>query len=237
MALSCTVTASRNHFLHHKHSSDLVRLARRASLSITGRGSSSRNIETDNEAAGDPADESDVSRHGSKKVARRMSWGPANSSNKRMSRRAIANNSASTSAGDLFPPTSLSSHPDATVSTVEEVENGAITYTANLLGNRPRIMDVCIPKLMENGGVCEEWLREQENAITSCGGTGNIGSGANTTPMLDRFKTILSLPSVDDNDAANTNSTINNHGLMLLQNRPREFFHDMHGRSKAMFVV
>jgi hypothetical protein len=125
--------------------SDLARLGRRASLSITGRGSSSRNIETDNEAAGDPANESDVSRHGSKKVARQMSWGHVNSSNKHMSRRAIANNSASTSAGDLFPPTSLSSHPDATVSTVEEVENSAITYTANLLGNHPRIMDVCIP--------------------------------------------------------------------------------------------
>ncbi|KAL3774212.1 hypothetical protein ACHAW5_008537 [Stephanodiscus triporus] len=204
-----------------RRGSDFVRLARRASLSITGRGSSSRNIETDNEAVGDPADESDVSRHGSKKVARRMSWGHANSSNKRKSRRAIANNSASTSAGDLFPPTSLSSHPDATVSTIKEVENGAITYTANLLGNRPRIMDVCIPKLMENGGVCEEWLREQDNAITSCDGAGNIGSGGNTTPMLDRFKTILSLPSVDDNDPANINRTINNHGLMLLQNRPR----------------
>jgi hypothetical protein len=160
-------------------------MARRASLSITGRGSSSRNIKTNNEAAGDPADESDVSQHGSKKVARRMLWGHANSSNKCMSRRAIANNSASTSAGDLFPPTSVSSHPDATVLTVEEVENGAITYTANLLGNRPRIMNVCIPKLMENGGVCGEWLREQENAITSCGGAGNIGSGGNTMPMLD----------------------------------------------------
>lgn len=28
---------------------------------------------------------------------------------------------------------------------MEEMENGAITYTANLLGNRPRIMDVCLP--------------------------------------------------------------------------------------------
>ncbi|KAL7551937.1 hypothetical protein ACHAWF_015146 [Thalassiosira exigua] len=31
------------------------------------------------------------------------------------------------------------------------LENGAITYTANLLGNRPRIMDVCLPKLREDG--------------------------------------------------------------------------------------
>ena len=221
-----------------RRGSDLVRLARRASFSISGRGSSSRNSEADNGAAGDPAYESDGSRPGSKKVARRMSWGPANYSNKRMSRRAIANNSDSPSTGDLFPSTSSSAHPDAAVSTVGEVEIGAITYTANLLGNRPRVMDVCIPKLMENGWVCEEWRREQENVITSCGSAGNIGSGSNTAPMLDQFKTILNLLStVEDNDAANVNGTNDNRGLMLLQNRPREFFCDMHGRLKAIFVI
>jgi hypothetical protein len=43
--------------------------------------------------------------------------------------------------------------------------------------------------------------------------------------MLDQFKTILNLLStVEDNDAANVNGTNDNSGLMLLQNRPREFF-------------
>jgi hypothetical protein len=107
-----------------------------------------------------------------------------------------------------------------------------------LLGNRPRIMDVCIPKLMENGWVCEEWRREQENAITSCGSPGNIGNGSNTAPMLDQFKTILNLLStVEDNGVANVNGTDDNHGLMLLQNRPREFCVTPHGRLKAIFLI
>jgi hypothetical protein len=210
-----------------RRGSDFVRLARRASFSISGRGSSSRNNEIDNESAADPADESDGSKHSSKTFVRRMSWGPANNSNKRLSRRAIANNSGCSPSGDLFPLTSSLSHPDAVVSIMGEVETGAITYTANLLGNRPRIMDVCIPKLMENGWGSEEWRREQENIM--CSGAGNNGTGSTTTPMLDRFKTVLnSLSNAEDNVAANINGTDDDHELMLLQNRPREFFHDMH---------
>lgn len=168
-----------------RRGSDFVRLARRASFSISGRGSSSRNNETDNDSAADPADESDGSRHSSKKFVRRMSWGPTNNSNKRLSRRAIANNSDSSPSGDLFPLTPSSSHPDAAVSIMGEVETGAITYTANLLGNRPRIMDVCIPKLMENGWGSEEWRREQENNMSICEDTRNNGGGSTSTPMLD----------------------------------------------------
>ena len=37
-------------------------------------------------------------------------------------------------------------------STSFEKEEGAITFTANLLGNRPRVMDVCIPKVETGDG-------------------------------------------------------------------------------------
>jgi len=43
-----------------------------------------------------------------------------------------------------------------------EEEDGAITYTANLLGSRPRIMDVCIPKVNTDGPGME-WKRYLEN--------------------------------------------------------------------------
>ncbi len=46
--------------------------------------------------------------------------------------------------------------------TFYEEEDGAITYTANLLGSRPRIMDVCIPKVNSNG-TGAEWRRYLEN--------------------------------------------------------------------------
>lgn len=38
-----------------------------------------------------------------------------------------------------------------------EEEDGCITYTANLLGSRPRIMDVCIPKVTSDGAPGVEW--------------------------------------------------------------------------------
>ena len=115
-----------------------------------------------------------------------------------------------------------------------EVENGAITYTANLLRNRPRIMDVCIPKKLEDGRVCDEWNGDRESVAgrnagsISGGGGNNVGIGG-TTSMLDRFKTIQQgLEHLEDTDAPNndndaavtTNANTDNHGLTILQNRP-----------------
>ena len=199
-----------------RRGSGLVRLAQRASMTMSRRGST-RN--SDAGTSGDPADESEgpSSRRGStKKVIRRMSWGSTSgNTNKRMNRRAIANNSDSYSddpSGNSACYPSVQSIADTTMS---EVENGAITYTANLLGNRPRIMDVCIPKLTEDGKVCDQWsVEQQENVRTT--------DGAMLT-MLDRFKTIQQGVDnlEDDANSNNNNATVNdNHGLMVFQNRP-----------------
>jgi hypothetical protein len=50
---------------------------------------------------------------------------------------------------------------EKTQPTFYEEEDGAITYTANLLGSRPRIMDVCIPKVNPDGAGME-WKRYLE---------------------------------------------------------------------------
>jgi len=147
---------------------------------------------------------------------------------------------------DLYNSTHSLSNPAAGDVTMGEVENGAITYTANLLGNRPRIMDVCIPRLTEDGRVCDEWNGEQgqdngtNTGITNVSNAGvDNGSGCSTvaSSMLDQFKSIqqgilesnvledASLPPINNNDASANNGTndipINdNHGLMILQNRP-----------------
>mmetsp|Transcript_19062 Transcript_19062/g.28370 ORF Transcript_19062/g.28370 Transcript_19062/m.28370 type:complete len:908 (-) Transcript_19062:181-2904(-) len=65
----------------------------------------------------------------------------------RTSRRAIAvADAAENEALQISPPHAL----------FDETEEGAITYTANLLGNRPRVMDVCIPKVDDSGAV-QDW--------------------------------------------------------------------------------
>lgn len=156
---------------------------------------------------------------GAKKAARRMSWtGP--------SRRAIANK-ADLCNSDHMPSSSSIPNPSAVALDAAEVENGAITYTANLLGNRPRIMDVCIPKLSEDGRVCDEWSEDRDGAPPAIRSSG----GANT--MLDLFKTIQQgLQNLDDpadldeedtmppNDNASAAVPGDGHGLMILQNRP-----------------
>ncbi|KAL7433101.1 hypothetical protein ACHAXM_004127 [Skeletonema potamos] len=75
---------------------------------------------------------------------------------------------------------------------IVEEESGAITYTANLLGNRPRIMDVCIPKVLEDGTISEEWRHVPDD---------NTTTGTQHNINLDH-----------DSDG--------NHGLMVFQNRP-----------------
>ena len=47
-----------------------------------------------------------------------------------------------------------------------EDEAGVITYTANLLGSRPRIMDVCVPKVSSDGTVGLEWKQYVESCST-----------------------------------------------------------------------
>jgi len=206
------IDATRSRSISRK-GGDLVRLAQR-SLSISGRGISSRNSSSGNESADEPIDErSDESRHSrqkkTKKIVRRMSWGTTPNPTKwTTNRRAIANNSEHSSFGELS--NSAPAVPHSANATRGELEDGAITYTANLLGNRPRMMDVCIPKLTENGKVCDEWNGQQVNSNTS-----------NTMQMLDRFKDILTMMnSEDDTEIAGNGGTIDNHGLMLLQNRP-----------------
>jgi hypothetical protein len=65
---------------------------------------------------------------------------------RRPSRRAVAN-----AEGVVSP------------STMSEEEVGVITYTANLLGSRPRIMDVCIPKVTVDGATGADWRLYLEN--------------------------------------------------------------------------
>ena len=75
----------------------------------------------------------------------------------RLSRRIIANDSNSS------PSPQRQSPPSAFLF---EEEAGVITYTANLLGSRPRIMDVCIPKVSPDGTVGLEWRQYVESCYT-----------------------------------------------------------------------
>eukprot|EP00934_Nitzschia_sp_Nitz4_P008516 Nitzschia sp. Nitz4//scaffold2_size372955//123595//126912//NITZ4_000397-RA/size372955-processed-gene-0.492-mRNA-1//-1//CDS//3329546698//8506//frame0 len=120
----------------------------------------------------------------------------------RTNRRAIANNSEMESKQQSAVPT--------------EVENGAITYTANLLGSRPRIMDVCVPKVDTDGIAGREWKQH----------IGNFSSDSDTMPgtrMLNHLKQMQHRPDLEE---LNNETTAGNHpppedyGLLTLQNRP-----------------
>ena len=96
-----------------------------------------------------------------------------------------------------------------------EEEDGAITYTANLLGNRPRIMDVCVPRVSNEGVPGAEWKTYLGSVEDS--------SEAVANSMLTHFKQLqqrLENPdqnntNEDDDDPAN-----GDFGLLALQNRP-----------------
>ena len=176
-----------NSSVRNRRASGLVRLARRASSTMSLRSS--------NPSSGEPIDDESDGR-GSKKTksVRRISWGsPSNTSKRR----------------EIEEQLKRKQDIDTSIG---EVENGAITYTANLLGNRPRIMDVCIPKLTEDGKVCEQWSGEQQQCAIAA-----KGPDASTSSMLEFFKT-LQQDSLEDDNSATPNSL--EHGLMLLQNRP-----------------
>ncbi|KAL9180010.1 hypothetical protein ACHAXT_007980 [Thalassiosira profunda] len=167
-----------------RRGSGLVRLARRASGHLSRRASRRQS----EEPLADPADGESPKRRGSAtKVIRRMSWG----------------NKASKDPLDAADLAS-SSH-SAAPAMMGEVENGAITYTANLLGNRPRIMDVCIPRLLEDGSVSEAWNGDRSTAATS---------------MLELFKSIQQGMDIDDTLGEQRAAAANANGLLILQNRP-----------------
>jgi len=239
-AIANTPTSNRR---QSRRGSGLVRMARRASSTLSRRGSSNAlNRETGGQPSEDSGENVGSSQRrgsfGSKKTMRRMTWGStgnANISSRRTSRRAIANNYDSFDA-DLHASHHSGRDLNAAMN-MGEVENGAITYTANLLGNRPRIMDVCIPKLLEDGRVWDEWSGEQRESVATSviNGGSNGGTASN---MLDRFKTIQQglenseetvAPNNNNNDGNDTNDNVgindentntDNHGLMILQNRP-----------------
>jgi Tub family len=119
-----------------------------------------------------------------------------------------------------------------------EEEDGVITYTANLLGSRPRIMDVCIPRVTADGVPGKEWRSYLETS----------DEGVDEGRMLHCFRQIqqratdlpdptdppLFPPVVADNVIhrereepdrsvdrdAPTASPPEDFGLMTLQNRP-----------------
>jgi len=137
------------------------------------------------------------------------------------SRRVIANSEAE-----------LSDNASSQIPMTPEVEIGAITYTANLLGNRPRIMDVCIPKVHSN-----EWRNYCESSDdspwTEVGPIGTIEEEEKS--MLNKLKRLQmaaeqqlmqdhnqmgEMVDLDiENSAEELNSTAD-FGLLSLQNRP-----------------
>lgn len=144
-------------------------------------------------------------------VRRSRSSGDMNESRRmRTSRRAIANNSEA------------DTHKRS--ATLSEVEDGAITYTANLLGSRPRIMDVCIPKVSPDGLAGAEWKQYIETCMPDMeSGTGNR--------MLNHLKQIQQRVEIEEqgrssNQVMGGESTSGTYippddfGLLALQNRP-----------------
>mmetsp|Transcript_7234 Transcript_7234/g.10589 ORF Transcript_7234/g.10589 Transcript_7234/m.10589 type:complete len:1067 (-) Transcript_7234:31-3231(-) len=100
-----------------------------------------------------------------------------------------------------------------------EEENGAITYTANLLGNRPRIMDVCVPKVSDDGVPGIAW-KEHLNSANDCNSADS---------MLTSFKRLQQRGEVNGQQDQNGRSGANvddnqdqtdDFGLLSLQNRP-----------------
>lgn len=106
-----------------------------------------------------------------------------------------------------------------------EEEDGAITYTANLLGNRPRIMDVCVPRVSDDGVPAAEWKRYLESVDDTC----DVPIGSR---MLNRFKQLQQRLENPDQNNNNNNSDDegevsdddytppSDFGLLALQNRP-----------------
>jgi len=100
---------------------------------------------------------------------------------------------------------------DTELSVPNDKEIGAITYTANLLGNRPRVMDVCIPKIDNETGLSIPFEATLENGEEST--------------ILSNLKTLANQQQQNANqdDEGNDDAIItnlDNVGLLSLQNRP-----------------
>lgn len=87
-------------------------------------------------------------------------------------------------------------------------ENGGILYTANLLGSRPRIMDVCIPHVVDTAEVGAKWRAYAE---------GCQGNDESSSLMLSCLRQMLA-DSVTDQQLDESNN--NDFGLVAFQNRP-----------------
>jgi hypothetical protein len=108
-----------------------------------------------------------------------------------------------------------------------EEEDGAITYTANLLGSRPRIMDVCIPKVAADGVAGKEWKKFLETCedhddcyMLNCFKTLQQRL-ENLDPQQPRLPGDVDVPRPEDRrHVDNTSTPGEDHGLLALQNRP-----------------
>jgi hypothetical protein len=131
----------------------------------------------------------------------------------RISRRAIANNSEETVLQHVHP-------------VPLEIEDGAITYTANLLGSRPRIMDVCIPKVSPEGVCGAEWKKYLDKCVPDSDGVGVNRMLHHLKQMQQRMenedRTVLrpSAIQVEASDEAEEYTPPEDFGLLALQNRP-----------------
>ena len=129
----------------------------------------------------------------------------------RISRRAIANNSDETVVHCPYPAPS-------------EMEDGAITYTANLLGSRPRIMDVCIPKVSPEGVSGAEWKKYLDNCVQDSDGVGSNRMLNHLKQIQQRMenedRTLRPTIHADPHDESDDYSPPEDFGLLALQNRP-----------------
>lgn len=91
-----------------------------------------------------------------------------------------------------------------------EEEDGVITYTANLLGSRPRIMDVCLPKVDDNGTIGAEWKTFMDNLLQD----------EDDADMLTSFRQLVHRIETQDEEEEETSDRIDDFGLLVLQNRP-----------------
>mmetsp|Transcript_3024 Transcript_3024/g.6536 ORF Transcript_3024/g.6536 Transcript_3024/m.6536 type:complete len:1042 (+) Transcript_3024:131-3256(+) len=166
--------------------------------------SRSRRSSSRRSGLGDPDDGYVSSSSSIGQRSRRRSWPSLRS----YSKRAIANMVVDADA----PP--LAQGIVTPHKTWAEEENGVITYTANLLGNRPRIMDVCIPRVTEEGVVSSVWRRHVD---------ASSDMGEEET-MMSIFKQLQPHLQPGNNNNAPGNDTSGKNprefGLMALQNRP-----------------
>jgi hypothetical protein len=104
-----------------------------------------------------------------------------------------------------------------------EEEDGAITYTANLLGNRPRIMDVCIPRVTDDGAAAAQWKRYLESIDDSSDMSVGNRMLTHFKQLQQRLENNEQSNNIDDEaegGTAHEYAAPNDFGLLALQNRP-----------------